>query len=54
MLQLDLGGLAIVAGQQRQVQVIVLVERFEQLARAGHQSLVAVPGCSISSASSGM
>jgi hypothetical protein len=44
VLQLDLGGLAIVAGQQRQVQMMVLVERFEQLLRARHQPFVSGAG----------
>ena len=49
MLQLDLGGFAIVAGQQRQVQVIVIA-RALRAARARRASIPCgpVPGCWIS------
>ena len=41
VLQLDLGGFAVVAGEKRQVEVVLIVDGFEQLARAGHQAFVA-------------
>ena len=40
---IHLGRLAVVPGQQREVQLIEFGERFEQLARPRHQALVTLP-----------